>query len=113
VPLALAYGGAPDGGGSAFGTEDVTSTPIASRSTSEEEFENPATTGSSVVAPTVTALEIQPGELTPVFEELFPEAITVAMPTESKLSIAGLRALVSQAELKVVSVPKLMFTAAI
>jgi len=61
--------------------------------------------------PTDTALEIQPGEDIELTQELLPEAIAVATPAASRLSMAGLTGSVSQAE-KYWPPPRLMLTAA-
>ena len=91
------------------GTDESMPTPGAKRSTCADEFENPATVSVSSVAPTVIAVEMQPGALTALPNPSLPEAIAVAVPAESRLSTAALRASVSQALVNVPP-PMLMFT---
>ena len=86
-------------------------TPGAKKSISVLELENNATVSVSSVAPTVIAVEMQPGELTALVKPSLPEAITVAILADLRLSIAGLRASLSQAEVKLPP-PMLMFAAA-
>ena len=59
---------------------------------------------------TVTAVEMQPGELTELSKPSLPAAITVAMPTVLKVSIASLSGSVSQWA-KNWPPPRLMLTA--
>lgn len=88
VPLAMAY--MPPG------YEDVMDEPGAHRDMKEAAFEYDATTSLLVVAPTLTTVEMQPGELNAFTELLFPAAATVAMPTARRLSTIGLRGSSSQ-----------------
>ena len=50
-------------------------------------FENEATTSVLLVAPTLIADEMQPGALSAFTHPLFPAAMTVAIPTERRLSM--------------------------
>jgi hypothetical protein len=52
----------------------------------------------SSVEPTLTAVEMHAGKLSAEEKPSFPEAITVAIPTERRLSMATLRGSVSQFE---------------
>ena len=60
------------------------------------------------------ALEIQAGAVMPLVAPLLPVAMTVAIPTERKVSMIALRAdsSASQGASYVVEPPRLMFTAA-
>ena len=51
---------------------------------------NQATTSLLSVAPTLTAEEMQPGVVSSEVDEPLPAAMTVAMPIERRLSMAGL-----------------------
>ena len=64
--------------------------PGASSDVHDAMFEYEATASCLVVAPTLIAVEMQPGSLMPFTELLLPAEITVAMPTPRRLSIAGL-----------------------
>ena len=86
--------------------------PGASSSTCWLEFEKSATSRPSVLAPTVTAVEMHDGALTPPLEPSLPEATIVTMPAERKLSIAALRTSVLQSDENTPE-PRLRFTAAI
>ena len=46
------------------------------------------------VEPTLTAVEMQPGELIDDVKPLLPEAMTTATPSDRRLSMAALRPLV-------------------
>jgi hypothetical protein len=70
-------------------TEALMSEPGASRSIGTPLFENDDTLSVFVVEPTVTADEIHAGEPTPVVNDELPDAMTVAIPTDSKLSMAA------------------------
>jgi len=59
-------------------------------------LENEEIESSLVVDPTLIAVEIHAGEEIPVELPSFPEAITVAISTDRKVSIIDLRASVSQ-----------------
>ncbi len=83
--------------------------PGARSSTSGLEFENDDIASVLVVEPTVIADEMQAGKLTPSANPLLPEAIAVAMPTERRLSMIGLRESVSQLTVDLLP-PRLMFT---
>jgi hypothetical protein len=61
------------------------------------------------VAPTLTALDTHAGALSWLVAPSFPEATTVAIPAERRLSINGLYGSSSQAELKSPP-PRLMLT---
>ena len=91
-------------------------TPGASSDRKEAELENPGTSSSPVVAPTLTAVEIQAGLVRPPLKPSFPDATTVAMPTERRWSMMALRALFAEsqaaASVKRELPPMLMFTAA-
>ena len=75
-------------------------------------FEKSATWSSLVVAPTLTAVETHAGALSSLVEPSLPDATTVAMPTERRLSMNGLYSSASQVELNDPP-PRLMLTAAI
>ena len=91
------------------GTEEFMLEPGARRCKKETELENDDKVSDFVVDPTLTALDIHPGLLMESVKPLFPEAITVAIPTDLRLSIAALRESVSQL-LKKRPPPMLMFT---
>lgn len=78
------------------------------------EFENEETTSDLLVEPTLIAVEMQAGAPIPLLLPSFPDAITVAIPTERRLSIAALRAgsLASQGE-EEAAPPRLRLTEAI
>jgi len=76
-------------------------------------LEKDATPSASVVALTLTDVEIHAGALIPVVEPAFPVAITVATLLERRLSIADLRESVSHAALYNVLPPRLIFADAI
>jgi hypothetical protein len=63
--------------------------PGATRDKKEVELESDQmlSCGGSVVAPTLTAVEIQPGKLIASVFWLFPEAMIVAIPDDRKASI--------------------------
>src|SRR4030095_11189129 len=65
----------------------------------------------SSVEPTLIAVEMQPGALRALVKPSFPAAITVAIPTERRLSMATLRGSLSQLE-KNCPPPRLMLTEA-
>lgn len=65
-------------------------TPGANSDRNEAVLENSGTTSDFDVAPTLTAVEMHAGELRAFANDSLPEATVVAMPTERKLSIAGL-----------------------
>ena len=62
--------------------------PGANRSRIEALFEKFDTLSPFVVEPTLTAVEMQAGELIPVALYSLPEEITVAVPSERRLSIS-------------------------
>ncbi len=64
--------------------------PGASRLRNEALFENDDTTSLFVVDPTLTAVEIQPGNPIELVYPLFPLAITVAMLADLNVSMAAL-----------------------
>jgi hypothetical protein len=70
--------------------------PGARRDKKEAEFENEDRVSDFVVEPTLTALDIQAGLLMEFVKPLLPEAITVAIPTDLRLSIIGFWDSVSQ-----------------
>ena len=97
------------------GMEELMPTPGARRSTREDMLEleamlSPAETVGFAVEPTVIALEMHAGAPTAFVKELLPDEITVAALMELRLSMAALRASVSQALVKLPP-PRLMFTA--
>ena len=69
------------------GTDEVIDSPGARSERNDAEFEKDETTSDLVVEPTLTAVEIQAGKLRPSMNPSFPEAMTVTMPTERRLSI--------------------------
>jgi hypothetical protein len=77
------------------GTEELIHRPGASRFKKEALLEKPDTTSTVVprlpssVEPTLIALEIQAGYEIPFVLPSFPDAITVAMPSERRLSMAA------------------------
>jgi hypothetical protein len=79
----------------------------------EAAFEEEATTSLLVVDPTLIAVEMQPGPLMPFLYESLPAAMTVAIPTERRLSMAGLRGSESQDVVLRTPSPRLMLTEAI
>jgi hypothetical protein len=91
------------------GTEELMLWPGASRERKEAELENEETASDSVVDPTLTALDMHAGAPMESVKPLLPEAITVAMPADLRLSIIGLRVSESQL-LKKRWPPRLMFT---
>lgn len=91
------------------GTEEFMLEPGARRCKKEAELENDDSVSDFVVEPTLTALDIQPGLLMESVKPLLPEAITVAIPADLRLSIIALRESVSQL-LKKRLPPMLMFT---
>src|SRR4029079_5215022 len=93
------------------GTDESTLTPGAKRSSSVPRLLKLATASESSVAPTVTAVEMQPGAPTAFVNPLLPAAIAVAMSLERRLSIGVLRLSPSQAEV-FIPLPRLMFAAA-
>ena len=70
------------------GTEELMERPGAIRDKNEARFEKLEIVSDLSVEPTLTAVEIQPGELITVPSPLLPAAMTVAIPTALKLSIA-------------------------
>ena len=93
------------------GTDESTLTPGAKRSSSVPRLLKLATASESSVAPTVTAVEMQPGAPTAFVKPLFPAAIAVATLLLSRLSMAVLRLSPSHAEV-FIPPPRLMFAAA-
>src|SRR4051812_14410719 len=93
------------------GTDEVMLEPGAQRSSTLPEFEKVEIWSALVVEPTVTAVLMHPGEVTPAPDPLFPAAIAVGVPAESRLSIAGLSGLLSHAP-PGEPPPRLMFTEA-
>jgi hypothetical protein len=91
------------------GTEEFMLEPGARRCKKEAELENDDRVSDFVVEPTLTALDIQPGLLMESLKPLFPEAITVAIPADLRLSIIAFGGCVSQL-LKKRPPPMLMFT---
>src|SRR5882762_4715569 len=87
-------------------------TPGASRFSIGARFVKLATaSGTLVLAPTLTALEIQAGELSALVKPSLPLATTVAMPAERSTSIAGLSGSSSHGP-EELPPPRLMFAAA-
>src|SRR5262245_249978 len=84
------------------GMEELIETPGASRFKNGALLEKKAITSAPVpplpspTAPTLIAEEMQAGELMAFEKPLFPEAITVAIPAERKLSIMPLSGSLSQ-----------------
>jgi hypothetical protein len=91
------------------GTEEFMLEPGARRDKKEAELENEDRVSNFVVEPTLTALDIQPGLPMESVKPLLPEAITVAIPADLRLSIIALWGCVSQL-LKKRPPPRLMFT---
>ena len=75
--------------------------PGASNFSSGLRFVNVASRSVLVLAPTATALEMHAGALIVLFDPLFPDAITVAMPTLRSRSMAVLYAGNSASQLPV------------
>ena len=93
------------------GTEEFMLEPGARRCKKEAELENDDSVSDFVVEPTLTALDMQPGLLMESVKPLLPEAITVAIPTDLRLSIIALRE--SESQLRVNRpAPRLKLTAA-
>jgi hypothetical protein len=63
--------------------------PGASRSSSGPVFDVPRITSLLVVAPTETMLDRQDGALMPVFDDPFPEAAMVGIPSSASTSAAA------------------------
>ena len=79
-----------------FGIDEVMKCPGARRFRNDALFENDemlsmggAPLLPSVVEPTLTALEMQPGAEIPVELPLLPDEMTVAMPAERSVSMAA------------------------
>ena len=70
--------------------------PGANKERNEATLEKLEITSALVVDPTLIALEMHAGYERESLNALFPEAITVAMPTETRLSMANLRESPSQ-----------------
>ena len=62
-------------------------------------MENEATTSLSLVAPTLTADEMQAGSPMALVSPPFPEAITVAIPSERRLSMTAFVAVFALSQL--------------
>ena len=62
-------------------------TPGAKRDMNDAVFENDATTSALLTAPTLTAEEMHPGELSAFVNPSLPAAMAVAIPTDRRLSI--------------------------
>ncbi len=103
VPVAAAY--RPPG------YDDRIAVPGARSERNRFTFEYGARTSALLVAPTLTALEMHAGALMRLVEPSLPEAITVAMPTDRRLSIMGLWGSSSQG-LRSSRLPRLRLTAA-
>lgn len=71
-------------------TEEVIESPGAKSEKNDATLENADTVSSLFVEPTLTAEEIQAGDEIANGIPLLPEAMTVAMPIERKLSMMGL-----------------------
>ena len=85
--------------------------PGARSDRNDETFENDDSVSAFVVDPTLIAVEIQAGDAIELVDASLPEAITVGIPTERRLSIMGLRGSSSQFA-RNCPPPRLMFTAA-
>jgi hypothetical protein len=94
------------------GTADVIFVPGASKDKKDALFELSLTVSLFVVLPTLIADEIQAGAASASVKPLLPEATTLAIPTERKLSIGAFSGSVSQLLVNLPP-PRLMFTAAI
>src|SRR5712691_12692252 len=77
----------------------------------DDTFEYEATTSAFVVAPTLMADEMQPGELMAFVAPSLPAATTVAILTDRRLSMMGFIGSPSQGEVKVPP-PRLRFAEA-
>jgi hypothetical protein len=97
------------------GTEEFMFVPGARRDRKEAEFEpvvgSEYIVSSFVVLPTLIALEIQAGLPIESVKAALPEAITVAIPADLRLSIISLWGSLSQL-LKYCPPPRLIFTEA-
>src|SRR5688572_6977328 len=102
VPLLLPY--------TSSSIEESIDEPGAMTSMSGPRLPEFVVVSSSLVRPTVNAVEMQPGAPTALRNELFPEAMTVAMPAARLLSIAALRLSPSQAD-ELLPPPRLMLLA--
>ena len=93
---------------------DWISSPGASSDRKVSEFENEETTSVLCVEPTLIALEMHAGAPIPSESPSFPDATTVAIPNDRRLSIAALRAdsIVSHSD-ECGAPPRVMFTEAI
>src|SRR6267142_2069406 len=94
------------------GYDEMISSPGANSDRKGATFEKSATWSSLVVAPTLTAVETHAGALISLVDPSLPDATTVAMPTERRLSMKGLYSWSSQVALNDPP-PRLMLTAAI
>src|SRR5688572_15598922 len=109
----------PSSGPKPFGgvsREEVIDTPGASRFKNDAEFEKFATTSVLDVAPTLTAVEMQPGADMLFVNPSLPDEMTVAMPAARRLSMNALVDAFWASQLdceKNWPPPRLMFTAAI
>ena len=74
------------------GTDEVMLLPGACSVSAADSLEKLEMASLSSVEPTLTAVEMQPGEEMPSEEPLLPAAMTVAMPTARSLSMAALMA---------------------
>jgi hypothetical protein len=74
----------------AEGTEVLIPEPGARSERKEAELEKEDMVSDFVVEPTLTALDIQAGKFMEFVKPLLPEAITVGMFTDLRLSIAAL-----------------------
>jgi hypothetical protein len=75
------------------GTDEIIECPGANRLRIEALFEYDAIASALVVAPTLMADEMQAGAEILLVKPSFPEAITVAMPTDRNASMAAFSAL--------------------
>ena len=72
------------------GKDELMDSPGARSDKKDATFEKLDTTSFLVVEPTLIAVEMHPGALIELVESSFPDAITVAMPTERRLSMIAL-----------------------
>src|SRR5262245_65909203 len=77
---------------SALGRDEKIDEPGAKRDKKDTEFEKNEIKSVFVVEPTLTAVEMHPGAPMESMNPSFPEAATVAISKERKLSIAAFRA---------------------
>ena len=71
------------------GIDELMNSPGANSEMKEATFEKKDKLSALSVEPTLIAVEMQAGEFMAATKELFPEATTLAIPTDRSWSIAG------------------------